>query len=291
MSDDLTSPRVSKFRLTYSGDIERGGLEAHEVASAIDGFSRLLVYLIEHSGGVPDRRQIKIYVPSVARGSAVIDFIVQVTGFVQPVFGPLAGVFSSFKSVQEVLGACLQLAEFLGGKPPHRVVRQRGTNNVSIENTNGETVIAPIVIEQLTINQYFGAQAEKFVKPIRRRKRSLGIDADGARIKSINQIGSSSYVPISANQNLPTAIREGEALLRVKSPVLEGDGVWRFLSGRNVITATIADEFFLDAVNRGDESFARGDVFRVRLRTEQFALGSKVQTKHYIDEIIERVPR
>ena len=65
---------------------------------------------------------------------------------------------------------------------------------------------------------------------------------------------------------------------------------WRLNDGGSTFWATIADNSFLDRVNRREEVFAKGDVLRCEMRYEQFRSEAGLVTERTVTRVREHIP-
>jgi len=67
-----------------------------------------------------------------------------------------------------------------------------------------------------------------------------------------------------------------------------GDGRWKVNDGTATFGVEMEDQGFKDRIDHG-EPFRKGDLLRARIRTVQFAKDGKLQSEHYLVEVIDHI--
>ncbi len=274
--------------LHFDGAIPAAGLDADEVAAVAEGMAKAIHFLVERADdrGCP----FNLHLTEVRSGSATFNFLFEGAAILQSILpGALPGGFT-IREVGQVFADAIKMLEFLRGKPPKEVVRIAGDNNVVVANSEGATTIVNPTIINVAGNVYFQEQAAKSTKPLRKARRTLRVSQDH---KEVLATASESYPSIAArvaNDNTPLTVNTIEATLRVAQPHLDGEDSWRFKWGPNRITAKVTDNAFMQKVRAREETFATGDLLRVKLRIEEQQKGKKVTKQHFIDEVIRKEP-
>ncbi|MGY4505468.1 hypothetical protein ACVWYH_009425 [Bradyrhizobium sp. GM24.11] len=159
-------------------------------------------------------------------------------------------------------------------------------NALSIENASGQTQIINGNVYNTFIMADIGNDAEKLELPIKRGATKLELRQGKRKIATYSPDDLATFRRIKPSDKPIES--EIDAILEVVSPVLEGEGMWRFKYGRMSLTAKLVDEEFRQKVIDGDESFRHGDQLRARLKTVQAAAGNKVTTRHFITKVLQR---
>ncbi len=68
------------------------------------------------------------------------------------------------------------------------------------------------------------------------------------------------------------------------------DNKWRLSDGQNSLYVTMADNEFLDRVNRNLERFAKGDILKAETRISQWQTTEGLKTEYTILRVIEHRP-
>lgn len=275
-----------RYSLRYDGEVLNGGLETNEAIAVINGFSNLIseCYIVING---PDSHPV-VRLPSIRLGSSTFEFVATTLGIVQPVLQQIVGLGPSIKNASDLASAFLNLAKFLGGKKPESQV-VTGDGNVILNNSSGSTIIINQNINNNFHDRDIGHHIENVAIPLRKHQRRLSVKSQD---KPIFEVGSEEAPMLARPEppdGPPALISTTEVIVKVKGPDLEGDGRWKFKLGRNVLTSFVEDADFLAKVKSGRESFANGDTFRIRIRTEQKRSGKRYRTRHYIEKIIERI--
>jgi hypothetical protein len=80
---------------------------------------------------------------------------------------------------------------------------------------------------------------------------------------------------------------EQDYYLSIVSLSFKEDNKWRLADSRGVFTATIADNEFLDRIDQGLEAFAKGDILKCNLRTEQWKTKTGIKNEYIVIKVIE----
>lgn len=205
----------------------------------------------------------------------------------QSTFPSLPALTFGISDIPDLIKEWLDILKLLKGKPPQDVQNVSNGNAVRIQSIDGNAQIVNGNIYNTFIFNDVGRDAAKLEAPLKRGARSLEI------IKGKKKIGSYSPNDVSQFRSIKPADApiesEINAILEVISPVLEGEGVWRFRYGRSALTAKLTDDEYRQKVINGDEVFRHGDRLKVQLKTTQERLGEKVSTRHSITKVLGRI--
>lgn len=80
-----------------------------------------------------------------------------------------------------------------------------------------------------------------------------------------------------------------EVVLQVEEISFGKKNNWKFRNGEEIITAKIADESFLEEVNKGRIRFGKNDLLKVKLKISQVLVKHKVKNTYEIVKIIKRI--
>lgn len=75
--------------------------------------------------------------------------------------------------------------------------------------------------------------------------------------------------------------------LQLVSLSFKEDNKWRFTDGASTFFATIADQAFLDQVDKSESSFSKGDTLSVELRVKQWMSGEELKTEYIVEKVLE----
>lgn len=275
-----------RFILRYDGDIPDEGLEYTEILSVVNGFSNLISECNIIINGADSRPIIRI--PSIRPGSATFDFLTTTLGIVQPVMQQIAGLGPSIKNASDLASAFFNLAKFLAGKKPESITAT-GDGNVIINNSSGNNITINQIINANFHERDIGRHIENVAVPLRRQRRRLSIKTNDRPVFEIDSTDAPQLTRPEPPDGPPSLISTAEVIVKVKGPDLEGTTRWKFKLGRNVLTAHIEDQDFLQQVRDRKQSFSNGDTFRIRIRTAQTKLGNRYKTRHFVEKVIDRL--
>jgi hypothetical protein len=227
-----------------------------------------------------------LHLTEIKPGPSTFHFLLEATAAAQSIMPIVLEGGVSIGQVGSVLSQALKLFEFLKGKPPKATATVQGDNNVTVTNSEDANVIVYAPVYHIAGNAYFHEQVTRTIRPLRKADRMFALEQDR---QPLYATASSQYPSIASNplsDIQPINTNTIEATLRVRQPHLDGEDSWRFSWGRNVITAKVEDQAFMEKVNSGAESFRAGDQLRVKLRIEEQQKGKNITKKHFIDEVL-----
>lgn len=231
-------------------------------ASAVAAMLHALVVLIEETNvQVGDGRSISIRVRPFEEGSLEIPFDLIVYGGAGLLF--VNSVASQIlKTIQQVVDLKKSTKSVLPEKPSDRNIAQSPT----VINS-GDNVVVNIIQNPLVSNAL-----HKAVTAVEKDESIEGIQiVDNSTHEEIVNIERKEFVyfknPEGAQgeEPLEERVRRERATLIVHTPVLAGKGKWKFIYNGGTISASMADESFLQRVRGRAEQFAAGDRLTVDL--------------------------
>jgi hypothetical protein len=273
----------SSIGIRYAGEVQPETMSAKELIEILTAFNNIVLKASRVVHGSDS--QIAFKISHVQAGSIDIKGVMEFVAGLQPLAALTIGAFD-VKDIPHLVKSWLDLAKFLAGEPASKVQNVKNGAGLQIENINGASSVVNGNVYNTYIAVDVGKDAAKLAAPTKRGATKLELIGKGRRIASYTPKDASSFQPIKPNDKPITT--EIDAYLSVIAPVLEGEGGWKLRYGRMVLTAKLEDERFLRKVHDGGESFRRGDTLKVRLKTVQTRVGSKVKTKHTIVRVIDR---
>jgi hypothetical protein len=289
----------ANFQIVYDGDaLKSGSMDVKELAPALFAVGEILEETNRILNG--ERARVSVNVRSeFGRGSFQIDLqIVQDIATKAKEFllgdSALADAWTILDRVGFVKKTTISLFGLLkrlrGQKPSKTTTLTNG--NTKIEFAGEYIEVEPEVI-RLYNHLPIRKAAENIVKPLA----STGIDV--LQIKERNEVIDSvnkdeaAYFSLKESQEPPlTSVRE--ALLKIVSIHFVGKRRWTFSDGTARFDASIEDKDFAQRLDTREIGFFKGDVLRVRLRTQQeirlTAQGQVFKSKYVIEKVFQRIP-
>jgi hypothetical protein len=278
--------KEAKFSLHYTNSVP-AAIEADELIKVLSAFNRIVVKASRTFYGSGARTSFRL--THVQPGSIDIQGFIELLAGLQPAFAMFPSLSLDIKDIPELIKAWLDTLTFLKGKPPQNVQTVQKGNAVQIKNAEGNvTIINGNVYNSFLLNNV-GADAAKLEAPIKKGARELELFRGHKRIATYNADDVAQFRAIKPTENPIES--EIDAIVEVISPVLEGEGMWRFKYGRIYLTAKLLDEEYRQRITNREESFRHGDYLKVRLKTVQEKVGNKVVTRHFIVKVLERIDR
>lgn len=269
----------NQLSLYYTGGVHPADIEARELLQVLSAFTRITTKASRVYYGSGAKTSIRI--ERVQAGSIDLQWMYEIAAGAQSVFP--AGVMFGLKDIATLIKTWLDLLKFLKGQPPQRVQNIDNGSGLQIENIAGQATIINGNIYNTFMMSGIGSDAEKLEIPVKNGAKKLELRHRGRRIGSYDAPDLANFKAIKPKDKPLES--EIEAILEVVSPVLEGEGMWRFKYGRMSITARLTDEDYRQKVQDGEESFSHGDRLQARLKTIQENLGDRISTKHFITRV------
>lgn len=229
--------------------------------------------------------KLDIRLEHVQSGSFDLSGIISIIGGLQPIFPMLPAISLGIENIPELIKKWFDLLKHLKGSPPVQVTQSGDGTNVQVTNRDGQVTVVHGNIYQSCVIADVGSLAQALQAPIQAGAKSLNLMREGKPIAEYSPEDVKSFSPIKiVGEEVDTEI---DAILLVVSPILEGEGVWRFKYGSMNLVAKIQDVKYLEKVLNGIVSFKHGDRIVVRLRTLQRQHGAKLMTTHYVTQVLE----
>ncbi|MGH9397966.1 MAG: hypothetical protein ACRD18_14085 [Terriglobia bacterium] len=295
----------AEFTLTYDGEALQAGLmDVRELAPAILGVGDLLQSANVVLNG--ERVTVSVQVKGQFRsGSFPISFVVN-QGIIE-----VAKTFllqhPRIVEAKEILdtlffygnipiagtASVIGFLRWLKGRKPKQ-------SQISM-NTDAGTVTITLEDQEITVSKHVFDLAEDansrralatMASPVTRDGIDhLDISSEGDRAERISEEDLPSLNPeLGEGETLLDNTRE--AILEIVSLSFKPEHKWRFTDGGSRLTARIQDYRFMRAINKGDESFSKGDKILVRLRTRTFTNDSgELKSEYFVTEVIKHIFR
>lgn len=269
------------LKVNYDGgDAGHGRMNAYDVADAIRGFSDFSRKVGDTLYG--QEGSVSTQIVAIDRGSFEIELLYQFLGQDgAPIIASMIGApIDYFKVVAE----CFDLIKHLKGEPPKKVI-QSDNGGVAVENNQGTINNFNDCAVNIVINSGTGRSLQKLVnKPLSKGANKFKISVDDKNASSASKKEAAYFVPYDTSQTLTE--HTYEAVLIIRTVILEGTAMWKFFDGRTTFSAPIQDETFLNRVRNGDERFGKGDQLFVRVRAIQKRVDKKLKSEYFIEEVI-----
>lgn len=231
-------------------------------AAAVASMLHALVVLIEEANErIGDKREIAIRVRPFEEGSLEIPFDLIVYGCT----GLLA--FNSIASqILKTIQQVVDLKKSMQGKPPETTSTASVSQSPSISNSGDNVVINIVQNPQVT------AVLHQAIVDIEKDESIEGVQiVDNTTREEIVNITRHEFpyfkYPNAGEDEelLDQRVRREQTTVIIHSPVLSGKAKWKFIWDGVTISASMADESFLERVRGRAEQFGAGDRLQVLL--------------------------
>lgn len=235
-------------------------------AAAVSSILHALVMLVDEANAeVGDGRAISIRVRPFEEGSLEIPFDLIVYGG-----AGLLAVNSVISQILKTIQQAVDLKKSLKGKPPDKLSVRGNEQSPQVINSGDNVVINIVQNPKVTAafhRAFADAEKDKSIE-------SVEIIDNESREEIVNitrqEFPYFKHPEVAEDEELlEERVRGERATLIVHTPVLAGKGKWKFIYNGVTISASMADESFLE---------------RVRVRSEQFGAGDRLDVELEIDE-------
>lgn len=197
------------------------------------------------------------------------------------------GAYDAAKGV--AVGACgglFALIKWLRGRKPTGIeLLNNGTVRVICDNESYET--EQRVLELYRCYKLRQALEAAILKPLEKPGiQSFAIQTTVGKFFEIER-GMADWFRAPAPESEDMGKTEYETNLQLVSLSFREDNKWRFSEGATTFYATIADERFLDGINKNEVSFSKGDILKAHVRKHQWLAGEELKTEYVIKEVKE----
>lgn len=278
MSDQSTA----QLSLKYHGKaVDEGRLNVYEAAATMLAFSEF----VTEAGRIVfgPKVEMRAQVEGFRQGSFLTDMMFQLVG---PAIPLLASV--DMGEVIKTLKSAFDLYKHLKGSPPKEVSQVNNTQSVNITNQDGKVINISINSLHLVMSDRGTEAVERFVQTQLNTEDLDGVEILKGRKTLASATRSEAAYFRSVATTLPVTDNTFEYALTVEAPVFKEGNKWRFSDGGSSFFADIEDPDFIHKVNAG-ESFAKGDVLRVKMRVEQERRGSELTTNRTVISVLEHI--
>lgn len=296
---------AESFEVTYNGpNVGRGTINVYDLAPALLAIGDLIRDADRLLNSNRTSVELKVNSDFVS-GSFGIHFVVEqlpvealnqafsfasvidARALVHALFG--AAKEHSEQIAEATVAGLIGIYKLLHGEKPKvgSITIQDNHGTINIDNRKIEVDAAGA---QLYLNDSIRADIDQVARSVAK---------DGIRQLEISQNGK--LLDTLGQEDVPFQIREfemgvedgqiisgsREALVKVVTANFE-NGKWRFSDGTSKFNATMADPVFQQKLDERQEGFYKGDLLRVKIRTDQMELpNGKIKSEHVIQEVLE----
>ena len=290
--EDMTE----KFHVIYDGRaLDEHLMDVRDLAPAMMAVNDLLIHANKEING--DKLEVSLKVKANFKaGSFGIEFIEQLTWVNQIkdlLTGSVATALSNASGILSLLGmfgggfGLLQLFKLLKGKPPVRI--EESTEGVKVFYSETEYLEVDKNVLKLYRNKTIAADINKMLEPLSKD----GIDSfyvvKDVTKKDVEIFIDKSELDYFKYQNIDDELSENitETFLQIESISFREKNKWKFNNGESNFSAVIVDEEFLQNIDTGELRFGKGDLLKVKLKTNQTFAHGKLKTDYEVIKVIE----
>ncbi len=277
----------TQFNLAYDGPaLELRRMPVEDLAPALFALGG---FFAEASRTIyPDREPAALSIEATDAGSFLVRLILETKAAwdaFQDLFDSAPG--NALANLEAIGFALFLFIKRVGKK---KIVAQDTTpdpGQIRVTLDDGTTVEIPTQVLTLYENVELRLQARRVVAPLHRD----GVDVlrlEGRPQTVIIEKSDLEAFDLPAEEE-PLLEHEIEMLLEILRLSFHGAAQWRFTDGTQPFSASVADQAFLDRVERG-EAFRKGDILRCRVRITQTQRDGKINTERRIFRVVDHIP-
>jgi hypothetical protein len=297
---------AEEFHVTYKGDgLRDGAIDVYALAPALVALGNLVSDANRLLNG--DRATVHLQVNSdFKKGSFDIPLLLNLriletahrsfefagtidgAGLLHALFG--AAKDNSEKLIEAAVVGLLAIYRVLKGeKPkPNSIIIRDNHGTINIGN---KQVVVDARAAQMYMNDAIRADIDEVARSVAREGiEKLQVSKDGTILDTIAREDLPPRITAFESTTIPTEhalTNTREALVTVVTANFE-QGKWRFSDGASKFSATLADPIFQQKLDARLEGFYKGDILRVRIKTEQTEKANgKIITVHTIEEVLD----
>lgn len=299
MDEDMSAKTIC---INYDGPgLETGEMAVVDLAPALLAFGKLFEEANRVING--EKSHISVRVKAFNEGSFEV-YIHLVQGFFAHARDLLSGNSASalsnlwtFLGAGSSIGVSLYgLLKFARGRKVKKAVVLRD-GYVSLEfppdslSMEGDTIVVPVQIAELYRDVRVRKAIAETVKPLGREGitdlslRPAGTAKDTAPVHVTKLELHAFAVPDGDDHKIIDT--ESTAAFSIVNLSFSEDGKWKLNDGQNVVWASIEDQEFLEAVDKNEISFAKGDILVCKVLVQQWQTDQGLKSETKILKVLE----
>ncbi len=282
-----------KFSVIFEGSsVEEGSIDVADLAPALLSLNEIL---IESNRIIGNEFNISLNVKNVHKGSFEVDLFVAATSIMDHITQMFnSDEVNALKNLLEILGigsgglyGLLKLILKSKGKKPNQIRFVKNNNTVDFIYDD-QTLIAPAGTEKVFANRSIRQHLELFFKPLSKNGISkIKFKKENESIEISDSEKDYYIIPEDTEEVLIDKI--DEKVYKIVSLSFKEDNKWRLNDGNNTFNVIIKDDNFLKKIEDNHESFVKGSLLRVDIRTLQKIKGIELITTYEVLKVIEHI--
>ncbi|HRY07956.1 MAG TPA: hypothetical protein P5114_12610 [Hyphomicrobiaceae bacterium] len=279
---------LTTLNVVYRGETLQGEMDALLVSDAIRGSIEYFNIVAKFAYGtdVSGRGRVTTFKRSSFEIQQILDIARETTGLAVSAY-PLIPAIKDLGALISLAKTGFDLLLHLKGEKPKKVI-YADNGSVSVENNSGTINVYNHNTVNLILKSGASKATRKFIgNPIATEAEEMEVSLGENKILRAQKGDAASFRDVTAD--LGEHVSHQNIVLRVISPVLEGEAQWRFNDGARAFPAKIEDQMFLTRVYEGVEKFGKGDKILARVRTLQ-TVGPRggLKSKYFVEEVLGR---
>lgn len=242
----------------------------------------------------PDREPVALNIQATAEGSFEVQLILEVSGLWDQVVNLLnTDAADALANLMQLVGGSYGLFAFIRAINRRSIKKREAVvpGRVKLTLEDGETIEVATEVFDLYRNVQVRKSVRQVVEPLARPDvERLDLRTEDTVTVSISALDVEAFEP-PEDIDVPLLERESEMVLAIASVTFIEGNKWRFSDGERTFFAAIEDTEFLDRVERGLESFRKGDFLECQIRLVQSQRGDSLHTDYFILKVIRHIPR
>jgi hypothetical protein len=283
------------FGVTYKGAaLEEGRMPVRDLAPALlalgDLFADVSVLLY------PDRKPVALNIQASKEGSFVLHLILEAEKTWDQVMDLLTAEGSTaLVNLQGLVvgaGGLFALIKHLKGRLAKSHEKDPISGRIRITAQDGSVIEVAAEVLDLYQKLAIRKKTQQVVAPLQREgvesitfqdERETTVTIEASEVPAF-EAPEASEISLGADQTT-------EMVASILSLTFVEGNKWRLSDGERTFNAVIEDQAFVDRVDGGIESFRKGDMLRLRMRTRQTQREGRLHTEYTVVEVVQHIPR
>lgn len=283
----------SEFRVVYDGDALRDGrMAVEDLAPALLALGEL--FRDANTIINPNEPPVSLQIRATTEGSFDVDLVLVQHG-IQHVVNFLTGdLHEALRNLEADILSAYGLFELIRRMRGRRVRGQepQPDGTIVLILDDGDRIITLPGTADLARRPLIRRHARKVVEPLRKQGITI-LRFHPSRGEEPTVIASADVPSFDVDEDDRQTLLDATEQLNVTiaSVAFTEGNKWRLSDGSSVFYAAIADEGFLQAVDRGEEAFRKGDILRCEMRVEQFrTVDGGLTTERTVTRVLQHIP-
>lgn len=241
----------------------------------------------------PDEPPVDVEITTRDQGSYFVELLVEVAGAALAVQQAMNATGSAAEKLRDLVDAARQLFELIkfgrGQQPSSTVDNGDGTTTLNFDHAG--TIHVTNNVFHLYSDGAVRRDARDVIQPLRREGYdTIRVEDAGGTVELDRDDYDEAFDIDELDADTDDVnISTGETLVQIVAPAFD-NRQWRLNDGDHIFSAAMLDTEFMQRVTRRVETFAAGDMLRVRMRRLQTVDDRGIHVRYEVLEVLAHVP-